>query len=80
MRDETAKDNHQTAALISHDLTRINELDLSNQRKQPSAIHCRKFHADDVSVNFIILNKLSFAVTKGLYQECLTISLMYELR
>ena len=26
MRDETAKDNSQTAALISHDLTRNNEL------------------------------------------------------
>ena len=28
MRDETAKDNHQTAALISHNLTQNNELAL----------------------------------------------------
>ena len=30
MRDETAKDNRQTAALISHDLTRNNELAFSS--------------------------------------------------
>ena len=36
--------------------------------RQMSAIYRRKFHTDDVNVNFIILNKLSFAVTKGLYQ------------
>ena len=33
-----------------------------------SAIHRQNFHTDDVSVNLIILNKLSFAVTKGLCQ------------
>ena len=31
-------------------------------------IHRQKFHTDDTSVNFLILNKLSFAVTKGLCQ------------
>ena len=36
--------------------------------RRTSAIHRRKFHTDDVNVNFIILNKLSFAVTKGLCQ------------
>ena len=30
MRDETAKDNRETAALISHDLTRNNELSFSS--------------------------------------------------
>ena len=30
MRDETAKDNRQTAAWISHDLTRNNELAFSS--------------------------------------------------
>ena len=30
MRDETAKDNHQTAAWSSHDLTRNNELAVSS--------------------------------------------------
>ena len=34
--------------------------------RRTSAIHRRKFHTDDVNVNFIILNRLSFAVTKGL--------------
>ena len=32
MRDKTAKDNRQTAALISHDLTRNNELAFSSAR------------------------------------------------
>ena len=32
MRDKTAKDNRQTAALISHDLTRNNELAFSSTR------------------------------------------------
>ena len=32
MRDETPKDNHQTAALISHDLTRNNKLAFSRMR------------------------------------------------
>ena len=32
MRDETAKDNSQTAALISHDLTRNNELAFFSMR------------------------------------------------
>ena len=32
MRDETAKNNRQTAALISHDLTRNNELAFSSIR------------------------------------------------
>ena len=32
MRDETAKDNRQTTALISHDLTRNNELAFSSTR------------------------------------------------
>ena len=32
MRDETAKDNRQTAALISHDLTRNNELAFSSTK------------------------------------------------
>ena len=32
MRNETAKDNRQTAALISHDLTRNNELAFSSTR------------------------------------------------
>ena len=32
MPDETIKDNHQTAALISHDLTRNNELAFSSTR------------------------------------------------
>ena len=36
--------------------------------RRTSAIYRRKFHTDDVNVNFIILNKLSFAVTKGLCQ------------
>ena len=36
--------------------------------RRTSAIHRRKFHTDDANVNFIILNKLSFAVTKGLCQ------------
>ena len=36
--------------------------------RRTSAIHRQKFHTDDVNVNFIILNKLSFAVTKGLCQ------------
>ena len=32
-------------------------------------IHRRKFHTDDVRVDFLILNKLSFAVTKGLCKQ-----------
>ena len=32
MRDETAKDTHQTETLISHDLTRNNELAFSSTR------------------------------------------------
>ena len=32
MRDKTAKDNRQTAALISHDLTRNNELAFSSTK------------------------------------------------
>ena len=31
-------------------------------REKTSAIYRRKFHADDVRVNFVILHKLSFAV------------------
>ena len=32
MRDETAKDNHQTAALMSHDLTQNKEMAFSSMR------------------------------------------------
>ena len=32
MRDETAKDNRQTAALMNHDLTRIKEMAFSSTR------------------------------------------------
>ena len=37
--------------------------------------HHRKFHTDDVSMNFIILNKLSFAVKKGCAKPQMSYSL-----
>ena len=43
MRDETAKDNRQTAALISHDLTRNNELAFSFTRNQFYSFQIVKF-------------------------------------
>ena len=43
-------------------------------RVKDVCIHRRKFHTDDASVNFIILNKLKFAVTKGLCQAANVVS------
>ena len=69
MQDETAKDNHQTAVLISHDLTRNNELAFSSTRNlQFYSFQTVKFSFLDFGFGRIditdILRKLSDAKSR----------------
>ena len=59
MRDETAKDNRQTAALISHDLTRNNKLAFSSTRNlQFHRFQILKFVLLDFGIGRIDMNDI----------------------